>query len=158
MKKLMIAAAMSALACGCASINKNDGGNSRLKPQVVKDRVHLKYEVGKKRVKGADQLNCLFGLICWGSSAHIADEGESCFGAKGKAKNGAYANACDAANCDQLVGARYTVATKDYFVFKKVHAEVSGYPAKVVGAEVVDALRTPPPSRGKPRPNAGNKK
>ena len=89
MTKLMSAAAMSALACGCATITQNDGGNSHLKPHVVKDRVHLKYEVGKTRVKGADQLNCLFGLICWGSAAQIADEGESCFGAKGKAKNGA---------------------------------------------------------------------
>lgn len=32
--------------------NKNDGGNSCIKHVIVKDGVHLKYEVGKERVKG----------------------------------------------------------------------------------------------------------
>ena len=57
-----------------------------------------------------------------------------------KAKNGAYANACDAAKCDQLVGTRYKVTTEDYFVYAKCKAEVTGYPAKVVGVEAI----TPP--------------
>ena len=57
-----------------------------------------------------------------------------------KAKNGAYANACDAAKCDQLVATRYTVTVEDYFVYAKCKAEVTGYPAKVEGVEVL----TPP--------------
>ena len=57
-----------------------------------------------------------------------------------KAKNGAYANACDAGKCDQLVGTRYKITTEDYFVYAKCKAEVTGYPAKVTGVEVV----TPP--------------
>ena len=106
MKKIMMAASVAALACGCVSVNKNDGGNSCLKPCTIKDRVHVKYEVGKDRVQASDQLNCLFGWICWGSTAHIADQGEFGFGAQAKAKNGAYANACDAAKCDSLAAAR----------------------------------------------------
>ena len=148
MKKLMTAMALAALACGCASINKNDGGNSCLKPGVIKDSIHLKYEIGKDRVQAQDQINCLFGWICWGSSAHIADQGEFGCGANAKVKNGAYANACDAAKCDQIAGARYSITTEDYFVFKKVKAEISGYPVKVIGGEVVDGLKhpTPPPA------------
>lgn len=145
MKKLMSAVAVAAIACGCVTANKNDGGNSSLKPVVVKDGLHLKYEVGKERVKGADTLNCLFGFITWGSTAtHVCDQSEFSFGGKGKVKNGAYANACDAAKCDQLVGARYTItANKDWFVFQHYEAEVTGFPASVKGVEVIDGVKNP---------------
>ncbi len=147
MKSLMMTAVLALLACGCVSVNKNDGGDSWVKPGVVKDRVHLKYEVGKDRVQAVDQVNCLFGWICWGSTAtHTTDQSEPGFGVNTKVKNGAYANACDAAQCDSIVGARYTLTTTDdYIVFKRVKAEISGYPAKVVGAEAVDAIKTPGP-------------
>ena len=36
MKKLMMAAAVAALACGCISVNKNDGGESDLRMKVCK--------------------------------------------------------------------------------------------------------------------------
>ncbi len=145
MKKLIAASALAVLACGCITVNKNDGGSSCLKPCAVKDKVHLKYEIAKDRVQATDQLNCLFGFICWGSTAHVADQGEFGFGAQAKAKNGAYANACDAAKCDSIAAARYTITTDDYFVFKKVKAEVSGYPVKVVGGEILDGVKNPVP-------------
>lgn len=148
MKKLMAAAAIAAIACGCVTANKNDGGNSCLKPQIVKDGMHLKYEVGKERVKGTDTLNCLFGFITWGSTAtHSCDQSEFALGGIGLVKNGAYANACDAAKCDQIVGARYTVtANKDWFVFQHYEAEVSGFPASVKEVEVVDGVKNPLPA------------
>ena len=61
------------------------------------------------------------------------------FGAIVKAKNGAYANACEKAKCDRLVGTRYTITTEDYIVYKKVKAEISGYPATLAGVEVIPA-------------------
>lgn len=156
MKKLMTTMALAAIACGCITVNKNDGGNSCLKQGTIKDKIHLKYELGKDRVQAADQMNCLFGFICWGSTAtHNADQGECGFGADAKVKNGAYANACDAAKCDQIAGARYTITTDDYFVFKKIRAEVSGYPVTVVGAEVVDGVKCPVPADVPPAPKAG---
>ena len=153
MKKLMVAMALAAVACGCKTINKNDGGDSCLKPATVKDAIHLKYEIGKDRVQAQDQINCLFGWICWGSTAHTADQGEFGFGPNAKVKNGAYANACDGAKCDQIAGARYTITTDDYFVFKKVKAEISGFPVKVIGGEVVDGVKNPLPPA--PAPKAG---
>lgn len=148
MKSLMMTAVLALLACGCVSVNKNDGGDSWVKPGVVKDRVHLKVEVGKDRVQAVDQANCLFGFICWGSTAtHITDQSEPGCGVNAKVKNGAYANACDAAQCDSIVGARYTLTTTDdYIVFKRVKAEISGYPAKIVGAEAIDAVKNPVPA------------
>ena len=146
MKKLMIGAVVAAVACGCVSVNQNDGGNACRKPCIAKDIVHEKFTVGDKTVSSEDNINCLFGWICWGSSAtHIADA--VCSGTSplsifpssvDKAKNGAYANACDAAKCDQIMAARYKVTTEDYFVFKKVKAEITGYPATLTGVELIE--------------------
>lgn len=152
MKKLIATMTLAALACGCITVNKNDGGDSCLKPCMIKDKIHLKYEVGNERVQATDQINCLFGLICWGSTAHTADQSEFGFGANAKVKDGAYANACDAAKCDQIAGARYTITAKDYFVFKQLKAEISGYPVKVVKAEVVDGLKFPTPAAPTKKP------
>ena len=141
----MIGAVVAAIACGCVSVNQNDGGNACRKPCIAKDIVHEKFTVADKTVSAEDNINCLFGFICWGSSAtHIADA--VCTGSSlglipsgmDKAKNGAYANACDAAKCDQIMAARYKVTTDDYFVFKKYKAEITGYPATLTGVELIE--------------------
>jgi hypothetical protein len=146
MKKLLTAATLAALACGCVTVNKNDGGEADLKMRICKDVIHEKISLEEKPVTAEDNIHCLFGLITWGSAAtHIADlAGDAnalalVASPVDKAKNGAYAIACDAAKCDQLVATRYKVTTQDYYVYKKLKAEVTGYPAKVTGVEVVPA-------------------
>lgn len=148
MKKLMMAATIAAIACGCVSVNQNDGGNACRKPCIAKDIVHEKFTVAQNTVSAQDQMNCLFGFICWGSTAtHTADA--VCNGpvttpfallptGESKVKNGAYANACDMAKCDQIVGAKYKVTCEDYFVFKKYKAEITGYPATLSGVELIE--------------------
>lgn len=142
MNKLIATVVLGAVACGCVSVNQNDGAMPCRKPCVAKDIVHEKFTVGKDTVSAQDQVNCLFGWICWGSTAtHVADAVPFVpfeFGGIAKAKNGAYANACDAAKCDQIVGAKYKITTEDYFVFKKTKAEVTGYPATLTGVEVIE--------------------
>lgn len=143
MKKIMIGAVIAAVACGCVSVNKNDGGNACRRPCIAKDIVHEKFTVSDKVVTAQDNVNCLFGLICWGSTAtHTADAvcGQNPFFANfiDKVKNGAYANACDSAKCDQIVGAKYKVTVNDYFVFKQCKAEISGYPATLTGVELIE--------------------
>ena len=142
MKRIIIGATIAALACGCVSVRQNDGGNACRTPCIAKDIVHEKFAVSDKTISAQDKINCLFGFICWGSSAtHISDAvcGQGPFlNAVAKAKNGAYANACDAAKCDQVVGAKYKVTTEDYFVFKKINAEITGYPASLTGVELIE--------------------
>ena len=140
MKKLMVGAVVAAVACGCVSVNKNDGGNSIADNAVARDIVHEKLAVQQTQVSGSDKIHCLFGFITWGSSAtHKADVCEAFLPTMTDvAKNGAYANACDAGKCDQLVATRYKVTTKDYFVYAQCQAEVKGYPANVVGVEAVE--------------------
>ncbi|MGN0845829.1 MAG: hypothetical protein ACI4RA_00415 [Kiritimatiellia bacterium] len=141
MKKILCAVALAAVACGCITVNKNDGGNANIRPNIVKDKIHEKYTVGQTPVSATDNVKCLFGFICWGSTAtHVADCSDAgLVGAVAKAKNGAYANACDAGKCDAIVGTRYTVTTDDYFVYQEVKAEVKGYPANVTSVEVIPA-------------------
>ena len=154
MNKLSVIAVLASVACGCVSVNKNDGGDPRLAPPLAQDKVHLKYVVEKNQVKAADQMHCLFGFICWGSSAtHRCDQSEGGFSLSDRVKDGAYANACDAAQCDQLVGARYKVTVDDYFIYAKGKAEVSGYPSKLVDVEVIDAVKHPEVP-GVPHPSA----
>lgn len=140
MKKLMMVAALAALASGCITVNKNDGGDDCLKPCIAKDIVHEKYEVGTTPVTATESLNVLFGLIAWGKTAtHTADAAPfKWFDKVGEVRNGAYANACDQAKCDSIVGTRYNVRVEDYYVFKKLSCEISGYPAKITGVELIE--------------------
>ena len=151
MKKLMIGAAIAAIACGCISVNQNDGGNACRRPCIAKDIVHEKFTVAKNTVSAQDKLyGICFGPFnfTFGSSAtHEADavsaKEKSFFdsifpNAANKAKNGAYANACDAAKCDQIVGAKYKVKTTNYFVFRIYEAEITGYPSPLTGVELIE--------------------
>ena len=142
MKKLMMACVLAATAAsmtGCISVNKNDGGESCLRPRICKDCIHEKYAVGDKTVSASETIQNVMGFISWGATAtHRADQAEfSGFGPTAKAKNGDYAKACEAAKCDQIVGARYTITKEDYFVYSKVKAEITGYPVTMTGVEVV---------------------
>lgn len=139
MKKLIAVAAIAAVACGCISVHKNDGGNSDLRPEIVKAKVVEKMTVGAQPVTAEEEIQCVLGLICWGATAtHVADQAEfSGFGPVAKAKNGAYAKACEAAGCDQLVGTRYTITMEDYVVYKKCKVVVTGYPVTLQGVEVL---------------------
>lgn len=146
MKKLMMACFLGvavASMTGCISVNKNDGGESCLRPNTCKDCIHKKYAVGTATVSASETVQSVLNFICWGATAsHYADQSEfSGFGAVAKAKNGAYAKACEAAKCDQIAGARYTITTEDYVVYKKVKAEITGYPVTMTGVEVVPGCK-----------------
>lgn len=140
MKKLIAAAMVASLAAGCITANKNDGGDDYLKPCIMKDKIHEKYEVGTTPVTATESINVI-GFISWGNTAtHIADQAPFRFWEKDlEVRNGAYANACDQAKCDMIVGARYNLRIQNYFVFKKMTCEITGYPAKIVGVELVPA-------------------
>lgn len=139
MKKLVFGAVLAALASGCISVYKNDGGNSNKKLEVAQDFIHTKYEVKNEKVKATDSGHQVL-LWTFGSMAdHIADasEGPRC-GIVGYVKNGAYAQACSKAGCDQIVAARYKIKVDDYVVYKKATAEIEGFPATAKSVEVIE--------------------
>ena len=144
MKKLVFGAVLAALASGCISVYENDGGNSNKKLAVAKDFIHAKYEVKNERVKATDSGHQIL-LWTFGSTAdHIPTEteGPRC-GIVGYVKSGAYAQACNKVNCDQIVAARYRVKVDDYIVYKKATAEIEGYPASVKSVEVIENKELP---------------
>ena len=143
MKKSMIimAAVVAICATGCVSVNKNDGGEANLRPCIIKDKVHEIYDVATQPVSATEQIQCVMNFIAWGGTAtHTADQTDFFgFGALAKAKNGAYAKACEAAKCDHLAATRYKVTKEDYFVYAKYTVEVTGYPVTLKGVEKLPA-------------------
>ena len=148
MKKLMLTAAVAAIACGCITNHKNVGGDACLKPAIAKDVVHEKYSVEQTPVTAAESINyinLLYFNIAWGGTAtHFADNAPigdvlwSGLTPQQKAQNGAFANACDQAKCDNIVGARYKYTDENYFIYGKVTCEATGYPAKLTGVELIE--------------------
>lgn len=148
MKKLMIVAVLGAIASGCVSNYKNDGGDADLRPTIVRDVAYEKYDISNKTVTSTDQrigisvpfVSAFTGkkIIVGGLAGHFADnvdQGWSPYETARMAKNGAYAAACEAAKCDSLVGTRYDVKYTNYFLWDEATVTVVGYPAKLTGVE-----------------------
>ena len=147
MKKLVMAAAVAAMACGCVTNVKNDGGDACLKPLIAKDVIHEKYSVEKNPVTAAESLNYIkigpFNFTWGGTATHFSSQAP--IGdvfvmptPQQKAQNGAFANACDQAKCDNIVGARYKYTDEFYVVYGKVTCEATGYPSKITGVELIE--------------------
>ena len=155
MKKLMLVAIAAALA-GCVSVNKNDGGNEIVQPEIFsKDAVQLSYELNQTPVTATENIkwiNLGFISFSWGGTAdHWSDFAPSgvklpFFGPSlvDVAKNGAYAKACAAAGTDSVVATRYSIESTSYVVYGTVKADIKGLPAKVTKVELVDANKMPP--------------
>ena len=139
MKKLIMGIGLVALAAGCQSVYKNDGGDANLRPEIVRDVAYEKYDIKSTPVESIDNRIGLFGILILGGIAnHYADNAPAgYFDEKvvAVAKNGAYAAACEAAKCDTLVGTRYTIDYHNYLLWNEATVKVVGYPAKLTGVE-----------------------
>ena len=145
MKKLMMVTALAALATGCVTNYRNDGGDSDLKPTIVRDVAYEKYDISDKTVQASEQCIGILPLFTGGNlftiggmAQHLADNVEKQGYAQAsimRAKNGAYALACEKAGCDTLVGTRYDVVYKWYYLWNEATVTVTGYPAKLTGVE-----------------------
>jgi hypothetical protein len=152
MKKLMIVGVLTALASGCITNMRNDGGDSDLKPTIVRDVAYEKYEVSDKTVTATEQK---IGVLPFrwhnmftvgGMSKDYADNFEDRGNIQESvllAKSGAYALACEQAKCDSLVGVRYDVTYKWYYFWNEATVTVTGYPAKLTGVEFKKANLAP---------------
>ena len=144
MKRLIAALVLATVASGCVTAYRNDGGDMDLKPEIVRDRVYEKYELGDKPVTATEQsIGILpFGMFnmfnVGGMARHYSDDVQRCgFTQESilRAKSGAYAMACEQAACDSIVGTRYQVDYKWYFFWNEATVTVTGYPAKLTGVE-----------------------
>ena len=145
MKKLTIFAAMAiaAVMTGCTSIvNTSDSATLAQQPQITHPGYEAQYSLKDTRVKGQATLHVLFGLFAWGVNG-FADNADlsvsgflpSKFTNASAIKSAAVYNTCKAQQADALVGARYTITSSDYLVYKQVKCEVAGFPATMTGAK-----------------------
>lgn len=147
MKKMMLGIALVAVAAGCVSKYRNDGGDANLRPTIVRDVAYEKYDISDRAVSSVDQrigiaipvLSLFTGrIIVGGLAGHFADNvdrGWAPYETAMWAKNGAYAAACEKEGCDSIVGARYDVEYINYFFWDQAKVTITGYPAKFTGIE-----------------------
>ncbi len=106
------------------------------------------YQVNEKQtVTGNAKIHCLFGLFVWGGAgtadyADFTNESDSFLSKilpnpKATGAKSAFYDACVANKCDSLVASRYTIKTKDYFVYAQYDITVKGYPVKQIGVETI---------------------
>ena len=144
MKKLMTVALLGALATGCITNFKNDGGDANLRPTIVRDIAYEKYDISDKTVTFTEQKVGIlpFGIMnlftVGGVAKHLADDVDNSVYLQETirlAKNGVFAGACERAGCDTLVGTRYEIVYKWYYLWNEASVTVTGYPAKLTGVE-----------------------
>lgn len=144
MKKLMTVVLLGSLATGCITNFKNDGGDANLRPTIVRDIAYEKYDISDKTVTFTEQKVGIlpFGIMNFftvgGVAKHLADDVDNDVYLQETirlAKNGAFAGACERAGCDTLVGTRYEVVYKWYYLWNEASVTVTGYPAKLTGVE-----------------------
>ena len=138
MKKLIMLLGVAAVAAGCTSVYKNDGGEADLCPTIVRDIAYEKYDIKSTPVESFDKRLWVLGMDFGAKPDHYADNAPGGFFAGhwiDRAKNAAFANACAKAECDTLVGARYYLKFKECLLWQEAEVKVVGYPAKLTGVE-----------------------
>ena len=145
MKKSLMFVAVCAIAVfmtGCFATHTNDAA------ATAKACVGKKFEAdivaGKTAVKGQATIHNVLGLITWGVN-NYADEAFVTTNNSALpflavspldvAKQGATYNACTAAKADMLLAAKYNIKISDFFVYKKIECNVSGFPGVVKGVK-----------------------
>lgn len=131
--------AVALLGPGCVNERSNDGGSLLTPPANLVEGYKQIYKVADAPVEAEDQMYIFLGLFGWGGSAtHVADNYRRLpFNRPSIVMNGAFANACDKASADTIIGARYTVTDCNYLIISTLHAKVRGFPAKLIGVENV---------------------
>ena len=129
------AAAVLFSVVGCRSINTSDGAEGQMLPGTVSTGYQENYSHKEQRVSGVGNVYVLFWLFAWGSEGFADNSDLSTFSffpsPANYARSSAVYDACRKNEADTLLGTRYKLTTTDYFVFKKVQCEVSGFPAKL---------------------------
>lgn len=129
-----------ALMSGCATKNASQYINPYA--GATKSSLEADVSVGAE-ISGTSSATIIMGLFSVGADTKFADgvsysansSGSSLpfFDSVGDIKAAATYNAITDANADVLVAPRYVVDVKNYFIFKKVKVEVTGYKGTLNG-------------------------
>ncbi len=143
MKKALLLAAVCAVAAfvsGCIANHTNDAATGA--KACVTKKFEADIVAGKTKVSGKAMVHNVLGIITWGVNDYADDAFVS--GAPSLqlfaspltvAKQGATFNACNDAKADMLLAAKYKIKISDFFVYKKVECDVTGFPGVVKGVK-----------------------
>ena len=139
---LVAVCAIAAFMTGCMSTHTNDAtAVAQVKLNCKKFDTDI--VAGKTKVKGTATIHNVLGLISWGVSDFADDAFVStsalpiqlCVSPETMVKQGATYNACAANNADFVLAAKYKMDVKDFFVYKQITCDVTGYPASIKGVK-----------------------
>ena len=122
---------------GCTSIVTSDGASLIPQPDSDHPGYTAQFSHKNERVEGVAQINVLFGLFAWGTEGFADNSKLSTFSfmpsPENFAKSAAVYSTCQQNKVDTLLGTRYILTIKDYFVFKTINCKVAGFPASMDG-------------------------
>lgn len=144
MKKILPMIALAAFAAGCQSYQNNRGGDSDLRPTIVRDVAYEKFEISNKPIEVTVSATYLVGRFRLGASydryADNVDSNGFCIGPVAEVRNNAYAMACAEAKCDSIVAAQYEIKREGFLLWENITVKLKGYPAKSTGVEFRPAV------------------
>jgi hypothetical protein len=143
MKKLMIVAALAAVATGCTSIEvSREGGYNDAQKKMFdhsNSPYHIDWKVQNERVKAEGVSECWFWIFASSDGCSYAAPGFTLDSGLAAAKDSATFHAVENAKSDALMGCMYriTKTSKWLGIYKETKAEVVGFPANVAGIELI---------------------
>ena len=145
MKKSLLLIAVCTIAffvTGCMSTHTNDA-TAVAKVQITTKKFEADIVAGKKAVKGTATIHNVFGIFTWGVSKFADDAFVTTNALPFQVgvlpttivKQAATYNACAANKADFILAAKYKMDIKDFFVYKQIKCDVTGYPATIKGVK-----------------------
>ena len=143
MKKLMVVAALAAVATGCTSIEvTREGGYNDAQAKMFDQSnspYHIDWKVQNERVKAEGASSCWFWFFASSDGCRYAAPGFTLDSGLAAAKDSATFHAVEDSKSDALMGCMYriTKTSKWLGIYTETKAEVTGFPANVAGIEVI---------------------
>lgn len=138
MKQMILAAGAALLMAGCTSFHVER--DTQLAPTMTDgscNPYYIDYSIKNERVKGTGMASCWFWIFA-SSDGRFApvptfDASRSVHAAKASATYDALENA----KADALMGTLYRYKVNDYFFYKEVECEATGFPANMKSVNMI---------------------
>ena len=136
MNKLMTAAMIAAVACGCVSVDKFHEGPADAQEGLSDHSYNpyaISYDIEKERKTGTGHSECWCWFFASNDGRHMSPPGITIDSGLKSAKESATYDVVEKAKADALVGAlyKYTQTSKWLGFYKSTDVEVIGFPAHV---------------------------
>ena len=143
MNKIMVVAALAAVAAGCTTVQVTREGDYNDAQMKMSDEssnpYRIDWNVRSERVKAEGKSSCWFWFFTTTDGYDYASPGFTFDSGVAAAKDSATFRAAEDAKSDAIMGCMYRVTkmSKWLGIYKEVTAEVTGFPADVKGISLI---------------------